>query len=106
MSTLDLNAMDIKDLEKLQKDVAKAIDSYYDRKRKEAIVAVNSVAQEMGFNLSELLDGAKGKKAPQPPKYQHPENPDKTWSGRGRQPQWLKDQLADGKDLEDFLIAA
>lgn len=28
-----------------------------------------------------------------------------TWIGRGKRPQWLRDALAQGKSLEDFLVA-
>ncbi|WP_342344670.1 H-NS histone family protein [Vannielia litorea] len=34
----------------------------------------------------------------------HPENPTVTWYGRGRQPKWIKEALANGKRLEKFLI--
>jgi len=33
--------------------------------------------------------------------YRNPENPDQQWSGRGRQPAWIKALLASGKSLED-----
>ena len=38
------------------------------------------------------------------PKYQNPKNPSETWSGRGKQPRWLKAQLRSGKKLNDLLI--
>ncbi|SFN97955.1 DNA-binding protein H-NS [Bradyrhizobium sp. Rc3b] len=38
------------------------------------------------------------------PKYQNPKDPDETWSGRGKQPRWLKAQLRAGKKLNDLLI--
>jgi len=41
-----------------------------------------------------------------PPKFYNPENPDQTWSGRGKRPAWVVDYLAinlDGK-LDDLLI--
>jgi DNA-binding protein H-NS len=38
------------------------------------------------------------------PKYQNPDNPSVTWSGRGKQPLWLQAQLREGKKLEQFLI--
>ncbi|MFB6449807.1 H-NS histone family protein [Bradyrhizobium tunisiense] len=44
---------------------------------------------------------------PYPPvlqKYQNPKNPSETWSGRGKQPRWLKAQLRAGKKLNDLLI--
>jgi len=39
------------------------------------------------------------------PKYQNPKNNAETWSGRGKQPHWVKAQLRAGKKLEHFLIA-
>jgi DNA-binding protein H-NS len=39
------------------------------------------------------------------PKYQNPKNPAEKWSGRGKQPHWVKVQLKAGKKLERFLIA-
>jgi DNA-binding protein H-NS len=39
------------------------------------------------------------------PKYQNPKNPAETWSGRGKQPRWVKVQLLAGKKLDRFLIA-
>ena len=38
------------------------------------------------------------------PKYCNPKNRSETWAGRGKLPRWLKDQLRDGKKLNDFLI--
>ncbi|MEY9183929.1 DNA-binding protein H-NS [Bradyrhizobium sp. USDA 326] len=38
------------------------------------------------------------------PKYQNPRDPSETWSGRGKQPRWLKAQLRAGKKLNDLLI--
>jgi DNA-binding protein H-NS len=40
------------------------------------------------------------------PKYQNPKNPAESWSGRGKQPHWVRDQLRNGKKLDRFLIAA
>jgi len=39
------------------------------------------------------------------PKYQNPKNNAETWSGRGKQPHWVRAQLGAGKKLEHFLIA-
>ena len=38
-------------------------------------------------------------------KYQNPERLFETWSGRGRRPLWLNEQLNIGKVLEDFSVA-
>jgi DNA-binding protein H-NS len=39
------------------------------------------------------------------PKYQNPKNPAETWSGRGKQPLWAKEQLRSGGKLDRCLIA-
>jgi DNA-binding protein H-NS len=39
------------------------------------------------------------------PKYQNSKKPAETWSGRGKQPHWMRAQLRAGKKLEHFLIA-
>jgi len=37
------------------------------------------------------------------PKYQNPNNAAQTWSGRGKQPAWVAEALAQGKTLESLL---
>ena len=38
------------------------------------------------------------------PKYRNPKNRSETWTGRGKQPRWLVDQLRVGRKLNEFLI--
>jgi DNA-binding protein H-NS len=38
-------------------------------------------------------------------RYENPENPFQTWTGRGRQPKWVQEQLAKGKSLQDLKIS-
>ena len=103
---MDLNALSLKELKKLQGDVAKAISTYEDRMKKEALAELEAKAREMGFNLNELLGGAKGKRAggTVAPKYAHSENPSVKWTGRGRKPKWVVEALQAGKRLEDLAI--
>lgn len=39
------------------------------------------------------------------PKYQNPNEPLETWSGRGKQPRWLAAALKTGHKIEDFMIS-
>ena len=107
MAKPDLDAMNHDELIALLKDVDRSIAQYEDRRRKDAMAALEAKAAEMGFALSDLTgSGAKATKAKaaQPSKYAHPENPSMTWSGRGRQPKWILDAVADGRSKDDFLI--
>ena len=39
------------------------------------------------------------------PKYQNPERPFETWSGRGKQPRWVGAQLRTGKKVDELLVS-
>ncbi|KKM03651.1 hypothetical protein LCGC14_1772300 [marine sediment metagenome] len=100
---IDLNDLSRKELEKLQQDVKDALNSLDQRKKLEARRAAETIAKEHGFSLEDLLvQDRKGAKSP--PKYRHPDDLTKTWTGRGRQPEWIKAGLAEGRQLSDFLI--
>jgi DNA-binding protein H-NS len=38
------------------------------------------------------------------PKYRNPDNHAETWTGRGREPKWMEQKIAEGGKKEDFLI--
>jgi DNA-binding protein H-NS len=65
------------------------------------------IARGAGLSVEELLAG-KGPKEPKSgsreAKFRHPDDASKQWSGRGRQPSWLKDWLAAGKSLDDTKV--
>lgn len=102
---VDLNSMDLKELKALRADVEKAIASFEDRKKREAISALQEQARNLGFSLDELIGGkvVRPRKAASA-KYAHPENPSITWSGRGRKPVWFSDALAAGAKAEDLAV--
>mgnify|MGYP003478436811 FL=1 len=102
---IDLDALSLKELKDLQSQVAKTIPGYEDRKKAEAIAALEEQAKSFGFALSELVSasGAKRRK-PVKPKYANPANRAETWTGRGRKPRWVEAALKAGKKIEDLAI--
>ncbi len=105
MTDIDLVALSLPELKKLEKDVARAIATFEERQKAEARAEAEVVAKKFGFALAELVETASPKKKAAPEaKYRHPENPSITWSGRGRKPGWISDGLAAGKSLADFAI--
>lgn len=99
-----LDAMSRDELLSLQKDVDAALKDYDKRKKKEALAAAQRVALEYGYSLDEVMGGKSGAKSKSPPKYANPADPTQTWTGRGRQPGWIKSALKKGKKLEDMAI--
>lgn len=106
VDSIDLSNFSKDDLVALQNRTIKAIAEYDEKKRKEALEALKAVAGTHGYSLQDLMDNMSKKDAKKksPPKYRHPENPELTWTGRGRRPQWLQDQMDQGRSKEDFEI--
>ena len=103
MADFNLEALSLKELRQLQKDLAKAISTYQDRQKGEARVKLEAIAKEMGYSFADLIGiEVKATRAPAVAKYRHPENAALTWSGRGRKPQWFADHINAGKDPNDL----
>ncbi|REF73114.1 hypothetical protein BDD41_1636 [Paracoccus versutus] len=54
MADIDLNALSLAELKQLEKNVAKAIASFEDRRKAEARAAAETVAKQHGLSLSDL----------------------------------------------------
>jgi DNA-binding protein H-NS len=71
-----------------------------------AVVAeIQARMKEFGITLADLKGGAKKAKArgAVAAKYRNPATGE-TWSGRGRAPRWLADELAKGRAKDEFLV--
>jgi DNA-binding protein H-NS len=106
MTTFNLDACSLAELKTLHKDVTRAIAEYSDRKKTEAMLAVEAHAKELGFSLAELTGGKKTRKPSGPggAKYRHPENAELTCSGRGRRPGWFQAAMEAGKTPDSMAV--
>jgi DNA-binding protein H-NS len=87
MADFNLEAMSLKELRQLQKDLAKAISTQQDRHKSEARAKLEAIAKEMGYSFADLIGvHVKTTRAPAVAKYRHPEKAALTCSGRGRKP--------------------
>ncbi|ADO42264.1 H-NS histone family protein [Ketogulonicigenium vulgare] len=101
---MDLNSLDRKELVKLRVDVDRALATLDERNRLAALEAAQQAASAYGFSLAQLTDEISmlgNRRMPGVARYRNPENPDQTWSGRGRKPQWVHDLDAAGMTLEE-----
>lgn len=102
---MDLNALSLKELKDLQAQVTKAIVTFEERKKKEALSELEDCARKLGFSLAELTGAQVGRKrAPALAKYANPDNPEETWSGRGRKPRWFEAALAAGHSADRMAL--
>lgn len=105
MDDAQLENMDLAQLKDLQRRISKAIETFEDRRKMEAVEKLERQARELGFSLADLASAAGPKKRrPATAKYANPANPSETWSGRGRKPRWVLAAEAEGRPMDDLAI--
>jgi DNA-binding protein H-NS len=78
--------------------------------RQQKLAEFQAMLAQAGIDPTELVGSvaataAKAKRAPRLPKYRYVENGvEKTWTGQGRTPKFLAEQIEQGRQLDDFLI--
>ncbi|KAE9626346.1 H-NS histone family protein [Aeromonas veronii] len=78
--------------------------------RLQKLAEFQAMLADAGIDPTELVGSTpatatKSKRSPRPPKYRYVENGvEKTWTGQGRTPKFLAEQLEQGRQLDDFLI--
>ncbi|WBU60052.1 H-NS histone family protein [Paracoccus albus] len=102
---LDLNNMSLKELLELRNRVDRSIAGFEERRRREAMAAIEEAAREHGFSLNELTGAKQSRRGGKiAPKYMNPDDGTQTWTGRGRRPHWIQAALNSGKTLSDLEI--
>lgn len=71
---------------------------------------LTTLAREEGYSIEELFGDGRVKPASANAgksvaiKYRNPADTAQTWTGRGKQPRWMRALIANGKKAEDFLV--
>lgn len=105
----DISKLSVEELKRLQVEAEALIVSKKDQAIEDAYDQIVAIADGLGFSIEELLElgEQKRKKTTRKaiePRYRNKNNPEDTWTGRGKQPRWLVAELEKGAKLEDFLI--
>jgi DNA-binding protein H-NS len=113
MATIDLSGYNLSELRGLVHDIEKEIKDRQVQEVKKAREQIQAIAQNLGVSVEDLLAGAGAKAAGKgkggsgtkvEAQYRNPADSSQTWSGRGRQPQWVKNTIENGGKLEDLRI--
>ena len=106
MALPNIEKLSYKELLQLQTKIAATLEKRKADEKSAVKRKMMELAAASGFELDELVGSKRGvrKGSTVAPKYRHPKDPKVTWSGRGRQPRWIKEALAKGKKLESFAI--
>ena len=102
---MDLSTLNLAELKDLQAKIGAEMKNREKSELEKARNDINASAQSLGLSLRDLLgeSDSKGKVRKQTGKvavqYRNPQDASQEWTGRGRQPAWVKELLASGKNL-------
>jgi DNA-binding protein H-NS len=102
---MDLSKLSVADLRALQDQVSKQLKVAAQQDIAKAREEIQAIALRAGISLQELVKGGAAKKTSKVAvQYRNPANADQQWTGRGRQPKWVKEWLEAGKALDTLRI--
>ncbi len=111
---VDWKQMPTEEIEELITDAQAVVHQREAEEREKAIEEIKRLAASVGVSFRLTSSGKKVKKkkslektppkATLPPKYRNPENPEETWTGRGRKPPFIKSAEERGEDIERFRV--
>ena len=102
----DYQKLSESELQAVIEGAEKALKNIQENKRKDVIAKIKELAASIDVTVdiheSEKKSARKGVKVPV--KYRHPEDPEKTWTGRGVTPIWLQALLDTGHERSEFEV--
>lgn len=102
---LQLPSLPYTELLHLKAKVDAEIANREQEEKNKAKKQILEIAKSFNLSVEEVLaKGGSSSRRPAEAKYRNPNNPEQTWSGRGRKPVWASEWLAAGKSLDDLLI--
>ena len=102
----DYQKLSENELQAVIENAEKALKAKQANKRKEVLSKIKELAASIDVSVeiveNQKKSSRKGVKVPI--KYRHPEDPNKTWTGRGVTPKWLQTLMEKGRDRAEFEV--
>src|ERR1700709_2013274 len=108
----NLDAMSIDEMWQLHEEISQVLSARLTSEKRQLEKRLAQLRREKELRQSEPAEAHSSKGAPRErrkyprvfPKYQNPNEPSETWSGRGKQPRWLAAALKTGHSIEEYAI--
>ena len=100
---MDLSNLSASDLRALQENIKQQLKKREQQEITSAREQIMAIAQSVGVSLSDLINGIKRpqkEKSTVAVQYRNPDDMTQEWTGRGRQPKWIKAWIDAGKSLD------
>ncbi len=103
---MDLSNMSLGDLRNLQDQIKQEMKKREHQEVAKAREQILAIAQSVGVPLKDLIaNGTRGAKTGTVAvRYRNPDNSTQQWTGRGRQPKWVKEWVDGGKSLDKLRV--
>jgi DNA-binding protein H-NS len=107
---MDLSNMSLGDLRNLQEQIKKEMKTREHQEVQKAREQILAIAQSVGMSPKDLISTAgRGAKATANPgsvavRFRNPDDASQQWTGRGRQPKWVKEWVEGGKSLDKLRV--
>jgi DNA-binding protein H-NS len=104
MEGIDLQSIPLDELWALHETICSVLARKLEAEKRSLEQRLNELRGRFGKASNETSE-----RRPYPkvhPKFRNPEPPHQTWSGRGRQPRWVRELLSAGKTIDDLRISA
>lgn len=103
MAQVDLRSFSFEELDQLAQAIEVEKRRRQDEDRQQILHDARAMAARYGLSVEQFLATPATKTRTRAQvKYRNPTNPRQTWSGRGKQPAWVKNALATGVTLHDL----
>lgn len=102
----DYQKLSESELQAIIESAEKALKNIQANKRKDVIAQIKELAASIDVvvDIHETNKKSARKGVKVPVKYCHPEDPEKTWAGRGVMPIWLQTLINAGHDRSEFEV--
>jgi DNA-binding protein H-NS len=103
---MDLSNMSLGDLRNLQDQIKQEMKKREQSDMAKAREQILAIAQSVGVPLKDLLatGGRGGKTGSVAVRFRNPDNASQQWTGRGRQPKWVKEWVEGGKSIDKLRV--
>ena len=98
---MDLSNLSVSDLRTLQENIKQQLKKREQQELSQAREKILEIAQSIGVSVKELIgSGIRAKTGTVAVQYRNPNDASQQWTGRGRQPKWVKEWIESGKSLD------
>ena len=98
---MDLSSLSLSELRTLQDDIKKQMKKREQDDLSKAREQILAIAQSVGVSVKDLVGtGILAKTGTVAVRYRNPDDATQQWTGRGRQPKWVKEWTDSGKSRD------